>query len=452
MQKKIYNFLDIHLDYSRPLLLALSGGPDSLALFHLLIEYREKKPFELHVAHVDHGWRLQSKVQALHLKEYVEAKKVPFYLKTLDPCILSGNLEDACRKERFLFFEELHVKHMFQAVVLGHHADDQAETVLKRLLENASLMHLCAMQENSSFNSMQLWRPFLSVRKKEIQSFLDELHITAIMDETNLDPKFLRGRMRTLIFPTLELQFGKQIASSLVRLGQEAKTLCDYLDVKTNELWDKRVVSSFGMYLDLNLVKLRLEQSHLIRRIAKSLNVMLTHHVLEAILDLLERHVANKRVETKECTWFIDRGYLFVVHRGFLEIMMDSKQSSVELEDGVYLGNWKVIVKRVSNKELEKASWQFVWQGSVDVVLPLGKYTLAFPNVNEIYLENKTSLDVWWNKHKVPAFLRSCVPVVKQGSKICREFLSGASNDQDCEEYLHISLIQINESDILSKI
>ena len=122
----VKNFLNSRSPLDSPLLLGLSGGPDSLALFHLLLETSSFVPFKLHVAHVDHGWREESSKEAQWLKSYVEKWGVPFYLKKLEGCLN----EEAAREGRLSFFSSLYRELGCKALLLGHQGDDQAETVL----------------------------------------------------------------------------------------------------------------------------------------------------------------------------------------------------------------------------------------------------------------------------------------------------------------------------------
>ena len=108
-------------------LLALSGGSDSMYLFHQLLDGK----YDFAVAHVDHGWRETSKEEALWLKEYCEARGITFYGHKLDRVL--G--EDEARRARLAFFRSIEG---FDAVLMAHHADDQVETILKRLFEGSS--------------------------------------------------------------------------------------------------------------------------------------------------------------------------------------------------------------------------------------------------------------------------------------------------------------------------
>ena len=132
----VKEFLKVHYREGFPLLVGFSGGPDSLALLHLLMECRRFFALELHVAHVDHGWREASGREAEGLQRAVGSWGLKFYVRRLEGIPAT---EVAARESRLRFFGELYKELGCQAVVLGHQGDDQVETVLKRILEGATL-------------------------------------------------------------------------------------------------------------------------------------------------------------------------------------------------------------------------------------------------------------------------------------------------------------------------
>lgn len=230
IEKELFPFLDAVYDPERPVLLALSGGVDSLALFYSLLDYCQKKDFMFAAAHVDHGWRQKSCEEAKALETLCNDNFVPFHLKTLDRAAMKGNLEEACRLERLSFFTELSGEHDYQAVILGHHADDMAEGVIKRMFEGVSLSKLSPMQKESSFEELSLWRPLLKVPKKKLQGYIESLRVPYVDDETNRDERFLRGRLRLKLIPYLKEVFGKEIGKPLSEIAEESEELREYFE------------------------------------------------------------------------------------------------------------------------------------------------------------------------------------------------------------------------------
>lgn len=247
IEKEILHFLTQE-SQGRPFLLGLSGGPDSTFLFHLLL--RLSLPFE--VAHVNHFWRPESSQEASFLAEKCRAYEVPFHLYELDLQSLNGNLEDACRIARQAFFRRICSERHLTGVILGHHADDQAETVLKRVFEGASLSKLKGLTLKTYIGELAIFRPLLGVRKEKMIAWLEENNLPYFTDPTNTHPSFLRGRMRNELLPILSNHFGKHIAPSLCRLGESAFELHEFLEELLEPYREQIEQNASSVTLDFN--------------------------------------------------------------------------------------------------------------------------------------------------------------------------------------------------------
>ncbi len=217
-ENPVIPFLRKYWNQEQPLLLGFSGGPDSMALLHLLLQVK----LPLHLAHIDHGMREESREEAERIASYAKKLGLPFHLRTLRE-ITGSNLEERFREERRQFFHELCGEFSFQAVLLAHHADDQAEVVLKRILEGSRLYNIGGMAPTDEQEGVNFWRPLLGMRKEILLNFLEKKKIAFFEDQTNKNLHYLRARMREEIFPFLEEKFGKQVRNSLCRLGEEAR-------------------------------------------------------------------------------------------------------------------------------------------------------------------------------------------------------------------------------------
>ncbi len=249
------------INKSSPFLLALSGGGDSACLWHLLREHH----IPHQVAHVDHGWREESAKEALELKQQALSWGVPFHLKKLEMEGEVANLEEKARLERLAFFREICLKEGLQGVLMAHHNDDLAETVLKRLFESAPIEKLGGMQERSLWEGVFLLRPLLNASKKQILAYNQEYAVSYFEDATNRDERFLRARLRGRLLPLLSEHFGKEIASSLAQLGRESFELREYLSeqvaafeylIEENKReWILDLSQEMSVYLKRQLIK-----------------------------------------------------------------------------------------------------------------------------------------------------------------------------------------------------
>lgn len=437
------DFLHRAYDPSRPVLLALSGGPDSLALLHLLIDYRKKNPFSFGIAHIDHGWRPESGEEARLLQQMSRALELPFHLKRLHPKALQGNLEAACREERIKFFGELCRLHNYQAVILAHHADDQTETVLKRVLEGVSLPYLSSMRPVSTVYGVTIWRPLLRVQKGEIAAWLDSHGLKGFDDCTNFDPRFLRGRFRSRLLPLLAAEFGKEVGGSMERLADEALQLREYLDDKIAPAMARMVESPSGFFLDLNeRPPHRYELRYLVRRFCEAANLTLSRDSLETAVRLIVSNAADKQVETGRRPLKIDRGRLFLPSMPWKPIA-----DRIPLDIGqTQVGGWKVDVQEFSAPPAQKCilGWRDVWRGRAEAWIPVSEGESLEVGGAELKASYRgyAAISKWWTNAKVPAFLRLGVPVIWRNGRIEHEFLTGREEKTNLfvQKWLHVIL------------
>lgn len=422
---EVKTFLQQHRDPERPFLLGLSGGADSLALFHLL------EGFDFAVAHIDHGWREESASEAEQLRKLAASKGIEFHLKRLNPDHLSGNLEAACRLERQMFFKELCEQYGYQAVMLGHHRNDQAETVLKRVLEGNALATLSGMKEVACIDGVTYWRPLLSVGKKTILEWAEREGLHYFHDATNDDTRFMRANMRASIIPQLSKTYGKEIAEPLVRLGAEAQLLADYLEKQT----ESHAINEgpLGLYLLLPVGMHILEIRFLLRKLCRKAALVPTHHQLEAIVSCLDK--ANCSVDINGKTLYIDRRQIFVP-----ETAAPDLSESVSLKEGTtQMGPWQVDVA-TTKQTMPATGWSDLWQGRAEVTLAKGDYVIGA--ARNAPFNGTTPVSKWWTNHKVPTFLRRYAPAIWEGEMIRHEFLTGRVKcfDRNLLSFLKVTL------------
>jgi tRNA(Ile)-lysidine synthase len=230
--QRLDEFLNGYYTAGLPIIIGYSGGPDSSALLHACWKLKKKYSFDLTVIHIDHGWREESASEAEKLKEYVEDLGFEFILEKIEGSLANSNLEEEARLARLKIFQRHFARINAQAVILAHQAQDQAETVLKRLFEGSHITALGAMKKCSTFENMILWRPFLEIPKEELISYCHVNKVEYLLDRTNEDPRFLRARMRKNLLPLLEEHFGKQIQENLARFSETVHEMVDYFAEK----------------------------------------------------------------------------------------------------------------------------------------------------------------------------------------------------------------------------
>jgi tRNA(Ile)-lysidine synthase len=217
------------------ILLALSGGADSVALFHALIALRERFGYRLAAAHFNHhlrgdeSYRDQAFVCDLCARAQIEL--VVGHAEDLGGC----NLEERARELRYRFLHSAADRIGASHIALAHHADDQAETVLIRLLRGTGVAGLGAMAEASG----RLIRPMLSLGRGEIIDYLSAIGARFVTDSTNRSPAILRNRLRAELIPMLERDYAPQFGRRLGELADEMRSLDDFVSAAAEAELDR---------------------------------------------------------------------------------------------------------------------------------------------------------------------------------------------------------------------
>ncbi len=414
---EVDEFLKAQWVGDRPLLLGYSGGPDSKSLLYALLESGVKK---LHLAHVDHGWREESALEAEELREEAHRLGCPFHSIRLQ-MPEKGNKEDLARQARLSFFRSLIDLIPCQALLLAHQADDLAETALKRILEGAHLPNICGMEPVSQYNGMSIWRPLLTVRKEALLHFLEERKLHPLLDSTNSDPAYLRARMRHEILPFLNASFGKQVEENLIFAANRSEELKSYLDQRIQKAEIQK--GPWGQYVELEGME-KIEQRHLLQKMAREESVTIPRPYLESMLDWVEQKLPCKHLNVQSRDFYIDRGHVFILREKIPLFKLP-----LELKEGIHFcGDWKIEV-HPTNEPFRPSDWKNVWNGKFETVLENGKAVL-------VEVPQGTPFRKLWNEKKVPAFLRFLVPVVENKGKVAKEFLSGKAipeKNQSCK-------------------
>lgn len=216
--------------------IAVSGGPDSVALLRLLYDLSESLGLckggvtpPLHVAHLNHMLRgEESEEDERFVKELALGLGLGFTSKRVDvkqEAVREGcAIEEAARRARYSFFEGLAREFEMKVVAVGHTADDNAETVLHRIIRGTGLAGLAGMQpvrETSRGSGIRLIRPLLSTWRQEILDYLQEKGLSYRIDSSNLQVSYLRNRIRLELLPLLG-KYNPRVKESLARLAEAA--------------------------------------------------------------------------------------------------------------------------------------------------------------------------------------------------------------------------------------
>ena len=245
----------------RRLLIALSGGADSVALACLLADAREDCALDLAAAHLDHGIRPDSAEDAAYCRELCARLDIPFHTLRLDvpaeAARAGEGLETAARRLRYGWLRKVKEAAGAEYIALAHHMDDQAETVLMHLARGTGPEGVCGMRERSG----DLYRPLLGVRKRDLIEYLERRGVAWREDGTNAVADTPRNALRLHGIPALEQSY-PQAVPAIARFAQSAQIESDYIREQTEAYIQRHAVpipsgTWFGLFPGLHPAILR---------------------------------------------------------------------------------------------------------------------------------------------------------------------------------------------------
>ena len=228
------------------ILVACSGGPDSMALLYLLqdIATHRHTTYKIGVAIVDHCIRPESKDEVLWLQHQVEELGLPFYSATFDVPHLSKehkkSEETIGRQVRYQWLNEIAQSEGYDYISVAHHKDDQAESILAHIIRGSGLNGLTGMSVVQSEYAIPVVRPLLDVTKENLLAYIGTKHISYCVDSTNEDVRYQRNRIRHRIIPELEA-INPAMVDAIVRLGSSVNEDVMVISDLTSRTFDKLV-------------------------------------------------------------------------------------------------------------------------------------------------------------------------------------------------------------------
>ena len=237
------------------LVVAISGGPDSLALLHALARTRRETSLRLHAAHLDHGLRgAESQADAVFVTQTCCGLGLDLTSESVDTGAFRRarrlSLEDAARRLRYGFLSRVAAELGARAVAVGHTVDDQAETVLMNIVRGAGLTGLRGMSESTvrsiEGSDVHVIRPFLAgVSRCDTEGYCEALGLEPRYDSSNSSPLMLRNRIRHELMPSIA-RINPQVKDAVLRLSASARRDLEYVERAVDDVWPDAVEARSG--------------------------------------------------------------------------------------------------------------------------------------------------------------------------------------------------------------
>lgn len=215
---------------AKTLVVAVSGGPDSLALLDLLYQIKEQYHFRLLAAHLDHQLRLDSFKEEKVISAYCQNKSIELisekWPKSLQPLV---GVEAAARKYRYNFLVKIMRNYQGDYLLTAHHMDDLLENILLKFIRSGNPSEMNSLRAISKMQGMTLLRPLLNVQKTDLLEYDKKKHIPYVIDQTNNEDDTLRNKLRHHVIPLLKKE-NKQIGQNALRFSKEVSLLTSIAD------------------------------------------------------------------------------------------------------------------------------------------------------------------------------------------------------------------------------
>ncbi|QTA90538.1 tRNA lysidine(34) synthetase TilS [Desulfonema magnum] len=278
-------------------LVGVSGGPDSVALLCMLLHFASKFSLRLGIAHLNHCLREKdSDNDAEFVGSLARKVNLPYYIGTEDVRKYQHknklSLEEAARRVRYAFYENVAEKNRFSKIALGHHADDNAELVLMYLLRGSGPLGLSGIPP---VRDNKFVRPLIRLTRSEIIDFLSASGLKYVSDASNEDTRYLRNRIRHHLIPTLKASYNPQITETLNRLSSIIRDENEWIENVTDPVFkncisdveEEKIVLSVAELKKIHIAGQRRIIRKAIARVKGNLRRVTYIHI-KTILNLLQ--------------------------------------------------------------------------------------------------------------------------------------------------------------------
>ena len=353
---------ELLLPTGEQILIAVSGGPDSIALLHILKRLSVKYKWELKVAHINHGLRgEESETDATFVEQVCVDWGIPCEVRRVDVVsqlyLWGHNLQTAARALRYEVLREIAITYSIQTIVTAHHGDDQVETLIMRMLQGTGPGGMAGIRYKSELFGLKLIRPLLEMTKEELLTYVKQEGLAYRIDSSNEQLKYFRNEVRHSIIPAL-LDVRPQVALSVRKLARMNADEDDFLNSHVVSLMESKVkyregraISQRELFIPMHIAL----QRRMIQIILRSLKLH-QHHINYTKIELIREAILAETPTTLEL--HLGDGYVFRRSYETLEWIQFPTQPQQIHANYTYL----IDTSQAGTCWIEGMGWQFVWR------------------------------------------------------------------------------------------
>jgi len=301
-------------------ILAVSGGPDSVCMFHLFCRMRERLKLNIVCAHFNHGLRKEADSDEEFVRCLCTSYKVKFVSakKDVNNFFRGDSLEQTARRLRFDFFLQCSRYYKIRKIAIAHTRDDVIETLLMRIIRGSALRGMRAIMPKNMYKGMYIIRPLIEVDKGEVLKWLKDNNYSYVIDKTNFEDKFLRNKIRHKLIDELR-KLNPNVENSLFNLSKIAAQDYDFIYRYAREKFNS-LKSSAHNSIKLNLKDLNSLHPAIVNEIIR----IAIENVKGDLRRLEFRHLEEIR------DLIVNRPEGSIVHLPYLEVKKEENSISIK--------------------------------------------------------------------------------------------------------------------------
>ena len=297
--ERAYNYLKNKLNDNDTVVVAVSAGPDSMALFDTLISLKCEKNINIICAHVNHNTgRIGQNEEQAYVQDYCKKNNITFELLKIKE-YKNDNFESEARDKRYNFFDELIKKYNAKYLLTAHHGDDLIETVLMRIVRGSTLRGYSGFSKEVKKENYTILRPLIEITKDEIIKYLEDKNIKYYTDYTNLEEEHTRNRYRKYILPRLKYE-DKNVHLKFLKFSNLLQEYDNYIKKETSKIINKIYQNNKLNIKEFNklehIIKLNIIYHILEKKYHEDLTNINDNHI-ELILDLINSDKKNTFID-----------------------------------------------------------------------------------------------------------------------------------------------------------
>lgn len=285
------------------LVLAVSGGPDSMAMLNILNDLKKEAviDFNFCVAHINHMIRKEAKDDEEYVRKYCNQNGIDFYSKSIDVQKLANNnkvgTEEEGRIVRYKFFDEVLEKTGFNKIAIAHNKNDKAETIIMNIIRGSGITGLKGIEAKRG----KYIRPLIECERFEIEDYCEKEKLNPRIDKTNFENTYTRNKIRNIVIPYVKKEFNPNVIETLNRLSELVTDEENYIEKQVESTYKKILIEEGKkeIILDLKLfnteekvIKSRIILYTITRLFGTSKQIAKVH--IEDIIKLCSNNIGNK--------------------------------------------------------------------------------------------------------------------------------------------------------------